>query len=840
MKQYQFNKTVWRKNGDGTVCLRDARGLIGSDPHVIEIPEVVYEDGKELPVAGLWYAVFQGITTAIRKISIPKSVIYIPDGAFYTPQCGFCYDNDGISYHGYDIFRNLDEIVVDLDNKLFAGAGPGLYSKDLTKMIFFPENSTQYDTIPKQTTEVANGFFCYRDCSLMPERILKYKEKEPDITQEHAFSNDYWYEEQCGGRLLVNFSPFADSQGNVDLLQYNDQEPIADIAHISGDWNNVTLPDTIKIISSGTFLKANVKSINLPKSVEEIGCCAFFPWNGTDTLDLPATLKEVEPLAFDGADKVKHLVLPQGIKNGIFLFNFTNLETIELKESVNGQTNFILEDGVLYSADKSMLVKYLKTKTDKEFLMPKEVKNVVEGAFRNNPYIEKIIIPIRNINIVEKQCEGQTVQFVRMDGHYIDTVKAGWPSDKNGVNLEEAFACYNRYFSALATGDTYNASHTSLGEWEESQQKCKSPMFAGCTALKALVYEDGTYVYNEDFDVTCEDVTYLLPPTLFTEINVYDDAFFLIDGVQYRIDSIDRDLTLEYYPAERKDEVFTINKNTDHILSLESKYIKKLVINNTGNTELFKYPLGEDGLGYNYMKSIVNLPVLEEIVVTGDDGCFFVENGCLFHTYGETRQFDIAIPSKADWGQSQDDRWIPQKIDAETVAKIEKGLDGTYFYSPMYDMAVRKNEAGQYFAKFDQEAYYLHLEDWLDEDTGDMTKISTTNDLGNITTDEIELSSDCCILDEFNKKGGMLPLTEYLYHTIGSKWKNTLCKEDQYKYDSEIGYCTYDEQTLTEFGAMAAIGYHYTRSDFVVLIFRKPSEEDVEKADAVTLASLRQ
>ena len=86
----------------------------------------------------------------------------------------------------------------------------------------------------------------------------------------------------------------------------------------------------------------------------------------------------------------------------------------------------------------------------------------------------------------------------------------------------------------------------------------------------------------------------------------------------------------------------------------------------------------------------------------------------------------------------------------------------------------------------------------------------------------------------------MLPLTEYLYHTIGSKWKNTLCKEDQYKYDSEIGYCTYDEQALTEFGAMAAIGYHYTRSDFVVLIFRKPSEEDVEKADAVTLASLRQ
>ncbi len=32
MKQYQYNKAVWRKTDDDTVFLRDARGLLGSDP----------------------------------------------------------------------------------------------------------------------------------------------------------------------------------------------------------------------------------------------------------------------------------------------------------------------------------------------------------------------------------------------------------------------------------------------------------------------------------------------------------------------------------------------------------------------------------------------------------------------------------------------------------------------------------------------------------------------------------------------------------------------------------------------------------------------------------------
>lgn len=807
MKKYQYNKTIWRKNGDGTVCLRDARGLIGSDPHVIEVPEAVYENGKVLPVIGLWAAVFQGITTDIRRIVIPKSVTYINIHAFFT-------------YYGYGIFNCLEEIIVDPENTAFAGIGPGLYTKDLKKMLFFPETSTQYAMIPEQTI-LEDYFFYGRDCSLMPERILKHKkeEKEHKVNQEDAFA-DYgyetnWYEEQRGGRILEKFQPFADEQGNVDLLQYKGETPIGYIANIMSDWNRVTLPDTIKIISCGAFLEADIKSMNIPKSIEEIGCCAFIPWNGTDILDLPATLQEVEPLAFDGADKIKHLILPQGIKDCRFLFNFTNLETIELKDSVNGKTNFIMEDGVLYSADKSTLVKYLRTKTDKEFRIPKEVKHVIEGAFRNNPYIEKLIIPISNINIVETQCKERTVQLVQMDGDYIDTIKVGWPLNKNCEGLEEVFDCY-------------------LDVLEERERKWKNPMFTGCSALKALVYEDGTYVYGDKLDVVTEGVTDLVPPSIFSGVNEWGEAFFLINEVLYSIFDGYRGQTLEYYPVEKKDEVFAINKDTCCINSLESKYIKKLVICNSDNSELFQYSLAETGFGWQYARSNVNLPSLEKIELVGDDGCFFIENDCLFHTDGEYIHFDLAVPGKEEWGMSKDGQRIHQKADAKLVSKIEIQLDGTHFYCPMYDMVIRKNNAGQWFAKFGQRI--LHpLEDWVDEDTGDIIKIQFLGGESCITTNEIELLPDNCILAEFSKEGGMLPITEYLYHTIGCKWEEARYGIGQYEYDSELHYRTDDAQTISEFEALTTLGYHYSYSGCGPV---EASEEDVEKEEAVSFASL--
>lgn len=727
MKQYQYNKAVWRKTGDGAVFLRDARGLLGNDSKVIEIPEVVYENGEELPVIGIWPYAFQGVGMEIRRIFIPKTVRAICDLSFYKYMVS--------STFGFD---NLEEIVVDESNEFYSGVGPGLYSKDLKHLVFFPGESSEYNTIPEQTVLDAS-FFWNRDNVLMPERIRKFN---PNFTEEEMFYYSESYEEKDGGRTLHKFDYFADEHRNVNLLQYKGETPIGRIEGIDGEWNDVVLPDSVKIFSSGAFMNAHIKSINLPKMIEKIELCAFFPLNGEETLDIPATVECVDPHGFDEVEKVKHLILPRGIKDCEFLFNFLNLETIVMKDSANGLTNFVLEDGVLYSSDKSVLVKYLKTKKEKVFRVPDEVKYVGDGAFRNNPYVEMIIVPHHNIN----------------------TIIVELPLTKDDKNLEISYSCYSQLPEEY---DDFMIWHT-----------LRRPLFGGCTALKALVYDDGTMVFGNDFDVVKEGVTTLVPEEMMV-MDYEHLGFLLVDGALCWEDTETGNLFLEHYPIEKKDKVLVIDKRIEHITSLENRFIKKLVIYNTHNKELFSslcaYRASKEFRCYkNYdeekfrniagwwvdIPSYVNLPALEEIEVIGDDGCFFVENGCLCHMEGNITEFDIDIPEMKRYGELGCGEEIVQPV------KVEH--DGKHFYCPKYEMAVRKADNRQYFARFKQQLYGVYMEDFVDEDTGDLIKMQRFDLPGSIMADEIELSSDSCILAEFDKKGGMTPITEYEYQTIGS------------------------------------------------------------------------
>ena len=226
------------------------------------------------------------------------------------------------------------------------------------------------------------------------------------------------------------------------------------------------------------------------------------------------------------------------------------------------------------------------------------------------------------------------------------------------------------------------------------------------------------------------------------------NGFILVDGAlcwKYTEDN----LLLEHYPIEKKDEVLVIDKRIGYIASLENRFVKKLVIYNTHNEELFR--------NIDTIPAYVNLPALEEIEVIGNDGCFFVKNGCLFHME-DTMRFDIGIQNKRRYGELCDGKQlVPPGIEE---------YDGKHFYCPKYEMAVRKSDDGQYFARFKQQVYHAFMEDLPDEDTGDIIKISRLECLGFIMTEEIELPSDSCILAEFDKKGGMTPITEYEYHKI--------------------------------------------------------------------------
>jgi hypothetical protein len=536
-----------------------------------------------------------------------------------------------------------------------------------------------------------------------------------------------------GELSLRKFEPFADKERNVDLSQWTDEKPICYIGGtygISSYWNRVILPNTVKYIWDGAFRNCHIDSINLPNAVEEIGGCAFFPLNGAETLDLPDTVNVIEPHAFDGADKVKHIVLPRGIQSCNFLFNFENLETIEMKDSANGETNFIVEDGVLYSADKKKLVKYLKTKKDKVFRVPDEVLTVIGGAFHGNPYLEKIIIP----------------------HHYTGTVETNLPMHRDDEHMELVYDYFNEYYSALCSGNTYSAAHFNYEEWEKQNRNWWNPMFAGCTNLKALVYPDGTSAFGEDFDVVKEKLIRLTPFALIVDDD-YFQGFFLIDGVVYWKDEDGEYQQLEHYPEEKKDEVFVLDPHTKHINWLENRFIKKFVIHNTDNEELFENQSFD-------IPSVINLPALEEIEVVGKEGIYFVENGCLFK--GDHDLVLAAAGKEELWLTEQKERQKERQKKEEEHWKL---VDGKHFFCPELEMGVRKSDDGRYFARIPQNNYHTWTEDFIDEDTGEDTKIERTELCGTVPSEEFELPADCYIA-KWLEEGKLKATSEQLYNAM--------------------------------------------------------------------------
>lgn len=105
----------------------------------------------------------------------------------------------------------------------------------------------------------------------------------------------------------------------------------------------VALPAGMTRIPDGLFYDSGITSVELPKGVESIGYNAF---RSTDIsrIELPASLREVNGYAFADCDKLTEIVLPDGVETlayGVFE-GCDKLETVILPASVTyiGQDTF--------------------------------------------------------------------------------------------------------------------------------------------------------------------------------------------------------------------------------------------------------------------------------------------------------------------------------------------------------------------------------------------------------------------------------------------------------------------------------------------------------------------
>ncbi|MCD7959048.1 MAG: leucine-rich repeat domain-containing protein [Ruminococcus sp.] len=120
----------------------------------------------------------------------------------------------------------------------------------------------------------------------------------------------------------------------------------------------ITLPDTLTTIGDQLFYYCiALESVEIPENITELGAYMFYGCMSMTEFHIPSTLEDIGAMSFLGCQ---------------------SLETVTIDED---NSNYTVEDNVVYSADQSILYLYPAGKTDTSFTVPDEVLVIYAGSF---------------------------------------------------------------------------------------------------------------------------------------------------------------------------------------------------------------------------------------------------------------------------------------------------------------------------------------------------------------------------------------------------------------------------------------------------------------------------
>ena len=135
----------------------------------------------------------------------------------------------------------------------------------------------------------------------------------------------------------------------------------------------------------------NLSKINIPSTVNHIRHRAFYYCTGLTTIDIPSGVTRLDPTTFQYCDNLKIINVSSGLAN-IVTDTFNDCPSLEEINVSKSNPNFSSQDGVLFSKDKSTLVRCPEGKKG-TYSVPAGVTTIGEFAFEYCEKLEKVILP---------------------------------------------------------------------------------------------------------------------------------------------------------------------------------------------------------------------------------------------------------------------------------------------------------------------------------------------------------------------------------------------------------------------------------------------------------------
>lgn len=269
--------------------------------------------------------------------------------------------------------------------------------------------------IPSTVTSIAPGAFA--GCALQSLTVAPAAE---GATAAYVAENNVLY--NADKTLLVAYA-----SSNTEFTIPASVTEIEEYAFSGSAIENITIPATVQYVGEGAFSDCidlttvvfegsvgvsatyqnqladfmfagctSLESVTLPENLEVIGASAFDGCGSLTSIQLPSTLKTLDERSFAETGftsfEIPASLLATAYSSGFVegaLAGCSNLTAITVAE---GNANYVSVDGVLYSADKTILLAYPAGKTDTSFVVPKGVVDIAAYAFSGAVNLKSITI----------------------------------------------------------------------------------------------------------------------------------------------------------------------------------------------------------------------------------------------------------------------------------------------------------------------------------------------------------------------------------------------------------------------------------------------------------------
>ena len=263
---------------------------------------------------------------------------------------------------------------------------------------------------------------------------------------------------------------------------------------------SIEIPASTEEIGSTCFLNSKLKTVILNEGLKKIGDGAFNNCNALSSITLPSTLEEIGMEAFLNDKALTAINIPSGVTRiGESAIANSGVSTITLDHS---NTSFVMENGVLYTADKKMLQMAPMTGVTNH-VVNKNCLSIVGGAFWGSE--------LQSITLNKKLT---SLGYACFESSLLSTINLDGPDNISFID-EQVFADTRLTQVVLPSSPYY------LNDGE----------FASCTSLTSLTIPVGiTEIYPHALHsctglqtITCFSA---VPPTIMDYYEDYDMPFY--------------------------------------------------------------------------------------------------------------------------------------------------------------------------------------------------------------------------------------------------------------------------------------------------------------------------